>query len=340
MKLVIRKEWAVVVVCVSIAVSVFVVEGEVQNPTRVVAFFFEGLRFISGIIGGIFTERALGHDAFRREFHRAAISAYRRISDIRTSVRRMSEEIAVYQAQAEVGGISMLDIVSTRAEEIETSVASSKDDWGDFLSQEMPELGELEQKQEQLKEIRSRAATVDNSDTIEAVAELQSEIKNLATSLPYSLKSLIEVEEEVLPRDGRNSLLVENMLLRSSRDGYLEIIVRTNVGLNEDTIQEISGNAPYGFYFDYAVGSEYFVITDCNHDDVGQVLNPVEGVYYKDYFFTLREFLPPVDPEANPQVGLSEPAELPGSAFEGVVDLADNIISIRFPVGGEPFNDG
>lgn len=295
--------------------------------------FFEALKFFLAAVIGFLVQIILSSDEFRQQFQRFAISAYRRISDIRYSVYQLRHDISRQRSRYPQDKIHEFDVIAVRAEEIERHVSSSEDDWKDFLKREIKALEEIDRRRDQIREIISSTSADDRQNTEDMIKSLRGEIRNLADSLPYSLKTLIDIEKgDVLPREGRHSDAVAAYLSNSIREnGFIRVPVDARGELGEGRIEQIEGNSPYGFYIDVAAGSEYFVIVGNDGSEIGLVHNPFPDVYEKDYYLTLQGFLPIPEEAYQGIMGGPRPIEIPGSEFDKVASQWDNHYYIKVP---------
>jgi hypothetical protein len=318
-----------------IAVAVFIVQfvsGELSAPLLT---FFEALKFLLAATIGFLFQILLSSDEFRQEFQRFAISAYRRISDIRSSVHHIREDISRQRSQYSHGEAHGFDVIAVRAEEIERQVASSEDDWKDFLKREILALEEIERRRDRIREIAASASAENAQSTDARIQELREEIRHFAASLPISLKTLVDIERgEELPREGRHSATVAAFIENSIREsGFLRIPVDARTELNGQRVEQISANAPYSYYIEPALGVEYFLIVGLDGSEIGWVDNPFQGVYDKDYYLTLLEYVPAPAREVQPSGGGPTPIAIPHSEFDRVADAWYQHFYIKVPVG-------
>ncbi len=316
-------------------VVVFIFQYTVGTVPPLLQAFFEIIKVFLVWAIGFVTKLILASEDFQQELQRFVISAYRRISDIRYSMHRIREDITNLRKSYPRDKVHEFDVISARAEEIERHVISSEDDWKDFLQREISALDEIERRKDQIRGIITSTSAQNQQDTEELISQLRNEIRHLADSLPFSLKTLIDIErEEALPREGRHSALVADYINNSIRENsFFRIPVDARGVLTDLSVDSIKSNNPYGYYIDVAAGSEYFVMVGNDGREVGLVDNPFPSIYDKDYYYTLREFLP--TSEELERVVLGGPVSslvIPGSEFDQLIPGSHTHFYIKVPV--------
>jgi len=317
-----------------IAAMVFLVQILSQEMSTLILSFFEALKFVIAMGMGFLLQLLISSDEFRQEFQRFAISAYRRISDIGYSVHQLRQDIALQRSRYPQERTHEFDSVAARVEEIERHVASSEDDWKDFLKREIKALEEIERRRDQIRHIIASTPQGEKEATEQAIQDLRGEIRHLADELPFSLKTLIDIERgDSLPREGRHSEAVASYLKNSIRENsYLRIPVQARRALDEEGLVRIGTNAPYSYMVEGAAGVEYFVMFGNDGSEIGLVENPFPHVYDKDYYITLLEFLPVPSDKVQEMMGGPYPIAIPGSDFDKVAEEWENHFYIKVPV--------
>ncbi|KPL74147.1 hypothetical protein ADN00_14210 [Ornatilinea apprima] len=308
-----KKAWGFLIFFIVLSISVFLIQAISNDLSNVLLVFFEFLKFVFAICIGLFIELLLSEESYQQEIQRVVVSAYRRISDIGKSISSMQEDIDQLIHRYPTNKLHEIETIKVRADEIANNVASSEDDWIDFLKKDIKALEEIEKRKKQIQKISnySHKYTIQTSpirqleefpeisnnvidekmikSSEQRIEELRSEINALIESLPVAVRTLID--EEPLPRGGKKSEFVYQYLFHYAKEnGFIRIPINVGSDINNRKI-EITAMKPYRFLLQTACGTEIMTIAGNNHDAIGVVENPFPNIYYKDYFFTLIDFL-------------------------------------------------
>lgn len=317
-----------------LSAAVFAVEGIATALDPIVVVLLDALQFAFAIALGAIIQRILSSEDYQKGLRQFALSAYRRISDIKFSVSRLIKEVEQRRVGYPENQVHELDLINAIAENLDRTVQSSVDDWVDIIGDEIVTVRKIEKLQD---EVRVASAIDDQvqDPVLEArLLELTTRINNLKSDLPLPLQSLLESSEDFRPRGGRSSPVVYANLVDSIRDtSSIRLLVHAYFDMSDQAVSDLKNGAPYRLWMDYDMGSEHLGLQDFNVSDLGEVVNPFEdtGVYHKDYFATLLPMLPLLKDGVPGGMSLGT---IEGSEFAGLAP-EDGHFYVRIPFSDE-----
>lgn len=255
---------------------------------------FDGLEFFFSVALGWAVQAIVAKSDFQKSMRRYALSAYRRVVDIRRSLDRLDAEM---QRVGLMGGpgIAASDLYSlqTLVRMVADTVDSSGADWSEIIENEVRATQEIKRLSNEADRIVSASVQPELTAT-KRVAELQDQINKIRMSLPAILQDAVMAsKEDTLPRAGRLSPQILQSLEGQAQSGRgLKIQVRL-LGLSGSSWSQarVDTSGPWYFRYDVAAGTEYLVLVDNADNDVGTVGNPFPDEYHKDYLVTLFHVL-------------------------------------------------
>jgi len=265
---------------------------------------FGALEFFLSIAIGWTAQSIVGKEEFQRSLKQYGLSAYRRISDIRRSVVRISSTIERARQPSQSQRSADLQVLQAIAAELADTVSSSMDDWVDIIGEDLDKLKRIEELREQLRLGATRGTQSTERISRDEAAQLRHEIESLRADLPYLLKAPAFPGEDSFPREGRHSDVAAS-LLRSmaAEDGTLSLPVNYMGDFDNTTARHLRAQRPFSLSVDQVMFQMHLGLHDKRGNLIGELLNPLEGagVYHNDFVVTLFGFLPP-EPVPTPDI--------------------------------------
>ena len=316
--------------------AIFVFAGKAVSPDlhHSTATILDAIVFFLALAIGWIIQGILSRADYQRGLKDYALSAYRRVTDISDSVARMKSEAHQEILQHPESVPPVLHVIDALADELGNTVRSAIVDWADVIGDDIDTLHRLDQAQRmQLRALHNLEPPSDSSTASETLRRLEQEIETLRGNLPTSLRTAIDLEGDMLPREGRLSPLVLRSLRATIRDtSSVRLMVRSFSPLTSHVVSAITRGAPYSLHIDVAAGSEFLIIKAEDGEELGVVANPFDdlGVYDKDYHATLLSVLPVLWNAG--MGGMSSNHIIQYSAFDGPAPQEDHFfIKISIP---------
>lgn len=320
------------VVFTGAAILLFILEIQAAQVSELNDALFGALEFILSIAGGFFLQRIAAREEFQKNLKQFALSAYRRITDIRKSMARLHDEIVRMRTSHPQDTVHELDVLGVLADEVRNTVNSSVYDWADIIGDEIKKAERIEQLEAEIRSVQTPLAVTASQETVERMRSIQTEVDSLRSELPLFLEMAARGQEEILPREGRRSpALHQYYLLSIETIGAIHLIVNPLIERSPENIERIEHGNPYQIVEDPAMNTWHVALLDNNGEWLGEVLNPFEdaGVYHNDFTVTLFEILSSIlIPGSH---GGPSPMLLPGSEFSGYIRNGQNFI-VRVPL--------
>lgn len=276
------------------AIAVFSTEIAAGNATPLDRSLFGALEFFLSVAIGWTSQRIASKEEFGRSLRQYALSAYRRISDTKKSLNRVTLRIDSMRPSYPKTSIHELDLLAALTEDIADNVDSSKVDWADIIGEDLERAGRLQQLEDQLRQVTDRGSARPSA-TDAQVESLKQEIDKLRSDLPFMLQEATMSPQDSLPREGRFHPVVASYL-RTSIDTTSNIILNVYSPGHEGRTPPGPDNpgGPYTITLDQNMFKIYVMLNDASGQFSGEVLNPLEdaGIYRNDFAQTLLTFLP------------------------------------------------
>jgi hypothetical protein len=182
-------EWVAFVVFILLEIGLFTLgilhpstrEDQTQN------ILYNTFEIAFSLYIGYFIQRLDSIRQFRESLKQYALSAYRRIMDIRKSIDRTIVQIGKIGVNYPKDKTSDLDALRLILEGTFDTVESSIADWSEIIGQEIRKKEEAELLQERIMKTQDRAAL--NEEDTKALAELRSELNRINAELPSVLRN-------------------------------------------------------------------------------------------------------------------------------------------------------
>jgi len=315
----------------------FTIETEGPNDDKL----FGALEFFLSVAIGWVGQSIAAREDLQRNLRQYAISAYRRISDIRRSVNRMHsaiEQIAKSQAQP---GQTLVGTLRAIADEMSDTVSSSVLDWADIIGPDLGKVRRIQELQEMIRVSPPAVKTSREEADARSTREIKEEIEKLRSDLPYLLQAATLQEEDVLPREGRYSQVVASHIRNQigSRRA-IDLPINFLGDFTDEAKRMLSEGGPLRLTIEQVMFKLHLVIEDRDGNLLGEVLNPFDeaGVYHNDFVETLLQFIE-AEPIAPPGGGRSSYHIPDYEILESNVEGVDFFFRIRLgpqSEGGAP----
>ncbi len=162
-------------------------------PGPLVTALFNILQFILSIAFGWIVTRIVTRKEFEESRRNFAISAYRRILDIRSSFEYLKAKLAE-KTQQSIANRADLELIGSMTFGIEQTIASSISDWADIIGKEIETVDAVRQLKAERDQAVTSAVIVTKTATeleqLKSVAlRYEKQINELKEALPRSLRS-------------------------------------------------------------------------------------------------------------------------------------------------------
>jgi len=317
------------------AIALFIMEINAAQLSQLDDALFGALEFMLSIAGGFFLQRIASREEFQRSLRQYALSAYRRITDIRKSMSRLHYEIVRMRTSHPEESVHELDVLGILADEVRNTVNSSVYDWADIIGDEIRKAERIGELQAEIRSTQSPVQPFESPETAEKMKSLQNEIDSLRSELPMFLEMAARGQEEILPREGRHSTcLYQHYRESMESQGAIYLMVRPLIERSPENVERIENGSPYQIMEDPAMSTWHVALLDSEGEWIGEVLNPFEeaGVYHNDFTFTLFEILAS-NFSLNPAQGAPPAMILTGSEFVGYSSDGGKFF-VRVPIQG------
>jgi len=281
------------------------------NTTKLETGLFNIINLVLSLGFSWLLTRIVTKAEFEESQKRFAISAYRRTTDIAKALDSLIIQIDNIRVDFPRGRLNELGLLTTVATNIQDTVTSSTDDWVDIIGEELRK----KEKLQELREKRSAAlsSTPDNSDREKQLQELEHQIEQLQSGLPYLLQ---RPDEDLLPREGRMSNRAWQYFVDSIKNyGYILLKIWSRIELNENNINALIVNKRHVF----RIVEPGMFKTLLFVDSIGEVdCDSIGGVYSRDYVFTLTNLLAPIGKPVLMEDSHTTGFEIDGVEYAGV----------------------
>jgi len=291
-----------VIVLVFLGIEFFTPSEQINQTTN---FLIETIKLSSTLSFAWYTQKILARQEYLRNLKERAVSAYRRITDLKSSISILRVEIDDILSHDSKIDQKSLETLRIAANLIQITAESSVADWGDIIGEEIKIARTVDQLRKEEAELllSSRVGWLEK-ETEEKLAKIREEIGNLKDELPLALQ--VNATEEALPREGRFDKKVEaHFFISNLRQGgiYLQIPKVQNFP---------EGQGPYKLLVaEPGMSKLFLLIADGNDSELGHVINPLgDEVYYKDFVVTLLYVLQAMGKEVKGNIEGSETYEV------------------------------
>ena len=182
----------ILILLVIAASAVFVGEIVSVRSGPLDSTLFKALEFGLSIAIGWVSQRIAAREEFQRSLRQYALSAYRRISDIRKSVNRVISEIQRMRPAYPLTSTHDLDLLRVAAEQMNDTINSSVVDWADIIREDLEKVERIQELQERLRSASQRGTVADGNPPMPGTLELKAEIDRLRDDLPYLLQDALQ----------------------------------------------------------------------------------------------------------------------------------------------------
>jgi hypothetical protein len=300
-----KKNWIDITILIFLflcAGGLFALEINVQGPiTDREKGIFSAVEFILAIGIGWQSQRIASREEFQKSLKQFAFSAYRRINDIYKSVIRLNNEIGKMRLTYPKEKMHELDLLRSIIDVMNYTIQSSISDWYDIIGEEVRKKERIEELQKERVSLEAQLSpsaspsaspspspSANEPEVNQRLKELEREIEQLRSEIPYPFQDDIKKNRELLPREGRLSQLVvlyfEKQIL-SDNQIFLTISPFKNFG-NE----EIKLHGPFKVSQDVNMGQLYAVVSKEDNLSIGFIENPFPEVG-NDYIYTVYSII-------------------------------------------------
>jgi len=274
-------------------ISVFVIELIVPDiqANSTIKVLIEAWKVASSLSIAWFTQKYLSRLAYFGNLKERALGAYRRISDIQKSVDMLGLEITQMNGKAENINKTQLRGVQFGVELIKVTVLSSIADWTDVIGEDLVNKEKLENLQKMERSIETGLPNDGEESKAKKLDEIRKEINDLRETLPYLLRFENLGLEDDYPRGGRVSPLITQFFLSSLRANKAIYLTLEAMGVHEGDFSDLTKKEPFTVSEDVAAGTSHLVVHDSSGEWIGEVINPFDQVYTRDFIVSLEEAL-------------------------------------------------
>ena len=185
--------WAVVVFCACLAfvgMHVYLVSGD-EPPNWRETLLLGVIQFLLTASFGFAVAKITARDNLKE----AAESAFRRISDIGSSVGRLKHILEVKRGQRELDAKD-IEVLFEKVLDLQTTIDSSKADWTPVLGDEIQKLDQIKELQLERDELRANVSgalneteeSLNRSEFERKVSEINKKIQALENDVPNRLR--------------------------------------------------------------------------------------------------------------------------------------------------------
>jgi len=302
-----------------LAGSILLFSLEIASPerTQLNDALFGALEFILVLAAGLLIQRVASREEFQRSLKQYALSAFRRISDIKRSTDHLRSQLDRVRAQYSRDRTSDLDGVSAVVSELATTVNSSVLDWIDIIGEEIVSFERAQVLQHKITSAPPPRGATDN-ETRTRLDALQKELTSLRSELPLVFQAALQTE--ILPREGRFSPIVYAHYAEMVRQsGFITLQVSIFLEADENLEDRLRTQVPYRLWDDSGMSKFRVGLAFATGEWIGPIENPFvfTDIYENDFYTTLYDLLP--IGHDSPAPGERPSVELPGSEFAGFV---------------------
>lgn len=201
-----------ILTAVTIIIQITTIDNE---TTKIEITLFNILQFVFAIAFSWILSRISSKDEFEKSQKKFAISAYRRINEIDTSVKSLIKRTYKSNKKNESGIVNPeLEVIKAIGENIQNTIKSSIADWADIIGEEISTIEEIEKLEKEKAEL-IKENNEENSAQVDLVLKKFSEQENKISELINSLPETLQVEKELTKK--RDNSVNENVeLLREN----------------------------------------------------------------------------------------------------------------------------
>lgn len=169
---------------------------------------FNILEFVLSLGFGWVLTRMVTQEEFEKSLKRFALSAYRRIVDIERATNRLKDAVETMRRRHPPDSYCELDIVHAVVVNTKQTLKSAAADWADVIGEELVALQRIQDLEEQKEEILVQEPMAAEQEQVE---ELQRQITELTTTLPFSLRYEVTRESTFDINEAAHFLRVEHL---------------------------------------------------------------------------------------------------------------------------------
>jgi hypothetical protein len=284
-----------------------------------------------------FTQKYLSRIAYFGNLKDRALGAYRRISDIKKSVDMLDSEVGKTAASLEKTDKSYFRGIQFGIELIKVTVLSSMADWTDVIGEDLAKKDKLNDLQQIERSIETNV--LDNGELNKArkLEEIREEINRVKQTLPHLLRFENIGLENDFPRGGRVSPVIMQYFLKSIMEKSAIYLTVESRGVDKNDFSDLKNREPFVVVEDVAAGNSYLVVHDSSGEWIGEVINPFDEVYKRDFIASLEQALSIYGIPGPSFDSFDVPAIARADFFEKSPDQPDQFV-IRIPVNTDGKN--
>ena len=253
------------------------------ESTKLESGLFNVIQLILSLGFSWLLTRVVTRSEFQESLERFAISAYRRIRDIDTSLSRMKSEIIRMRSSYPQSEIHELDVINIIASNMTDTVKSSIADWTEVIGDKLQAEQRIIKLEEQYSMTTlSAMKSQDDEEKQEAqkdLEQLREQIESLRSEIPQLLGY------DIKPLSAYESPEFVEVALRSSLESQRELTLYAEADrrLSFDELQAIEVGKTLYLHPGRAMHSFNFVVLDGRFEDetykfLGEILNSFSGL--------------------------------------------------------------
>jgi hypothetical protein len=187
------------IVLILLSALVFYLELS-STPTSITyreEIFKKIIEFSLSIGIGWFIQKIISEEESQKSLKKFALSAYRRIIDIQSTLSRLINTIQAIRNRYPEDKQNELDTIMGMALGIKDTVSSSSADWIDILGEDLKKKGRIEQLEIEEMKLNVLSVEKENKEEIKLrIKELREEIDNIRSDLPTMLQANLNSSNE------------------------------------------------------------------------------------------------------------------------------------------------
>jgi hypothetical protein len=269
---------------------------------------------------------------YQENLRQFALSAYRRISDIGKSVKRIKYTIEAKRISYPKDRIHELDAIEILAEELADTVSSSMLDWVDIIGDELKKKERIESLQLEQQHLEQQAiinAKKNDNETLQRLEEVRGEINSLKSDLPLLL------QKDISPILGSATWKPTEVLNAYAKQAKNFSAIRFKVNLfhftNQDfDLEKIRQGTPYAVVLVNLDITLRATVVDKGGNLVGEIENPFVEFTQNDFITGLLSVLNAVTnlDGLSHQMSLTQPIVLQNA---NISSLDENYLELTMP---------
>jgi len=240
------------------------------------------LQLIISISFGWILQRIDSRRQYQQSLRQFALSAYRRISDIEKSVKKIKVTIVEKRINYPKDKAHELDILEVVVEELGNTVNSSILDWADIIGEEISKKEKIELLQIEQQELKSRLYNKSKDDeTLQRLEEVREEINSLRSDLPLLLQKDLSTTSDILVRSPYD------VVNHYSKEAEMYSFIRFHIKLYDFgdgvNIEAIRQGSPYAVILHHHDTTFRIRVIDKNGNLIGEIENPFPAFRHEDF---------------------------------------------------------